>query len=780
MSGPLDVAFAGDDFSVRDPITTLPRTLEERFMAAWRAAQAPDRYFRITEERHRLWRDALDQYHAATGETLGNPYDPGLDLGDPTRKQETRRKAVAFEKFRLAREQYAELPDPELIDFRIAQDARYRRDLAAQYSGTGNGFGAFLGDVAGEAATPHSLLAMLVPPARLAATGAQVLLRTFLGSVGREAVTQAAVGMGAQAVGEALDYATRKPLGTQQSAEEIGQNILGAGLGSALFGGGVRGLQEGWRLLQPGARAAAPSAVRDAARAVEREALDAGTNPLPPQATSAHEDLLARAQDAVARGRPAQVSDHVASATEAAIDGPSLLGSVAPRGEPGVRIEAGVAGDGGRERFVVYRDEAGAPVGVLRLTTLEPDGRRLDPAAGLTVYVLPQRRRQGIASDLYVEAARAGYNVRDIAGRGDLTPTGAAVRRALARERPGLGTAPPAGPHFVATGGRGDFAGTAPGNPDLGLAPRPGSDAELPIRAPRSHLRRLTGPQQDGAARQLGYDSAWHQLSDVAANWDAVHAGPDGRLVLVKGDATGTVATLTLRATPANRYWHVTEVGLRSADQVAALGAPLRVRGHSPGTLPGETTAVPRALPDEVGQGGGIARVPGGDGHAGPSPSDARSAATTGASSPPGSAGDVGGRPAERSDVIARRTDPAPAPSTLEPAGKADVQRVILLSRKAYGEAARHIEDAIRAGKPDVLTINRAGISANRRAALRGTRTIPGKHRDEYPPAMFKEGGAGASVRPINPSHNRAAGAYIGRACGGLPDGAKIRIEIAD
>jgi hypothetical protein len=32
------------------------------------------------------------------------------------------------------------------------------------------------------------------------------------------------------------------------------------------------------------------------------------------------------------------------------------------------------------------------------------------------------------------------------------------------------------------------------------------------------------------------------------------------------------------------------------------------------------------------------------------------------------------------------------------------------------------------------------------------------KDRDEYPPAMFNEGG-GASVRKINPSDNRGAGA---------------------
>ncbi|MEQ1890561.1 MAG: RHS repeat-associated core domain-containing protein [Alphaproteobacteria bacterium] len=104
----------------------------------------------------------------------------------------------------------------------------------------------------------------------------------------------------------------------------------------------------------------------------------------------------------------------------------------------------------------------------------------------------------------------------------------------------------------------------------------------------------------------------------------------------------------------------------------------------------------------------------------------------------------------------------------------------ITLSRSAHGEAAEHAADAIRAGKPSQLTINRSGVPANRAAATRGLDKVPGKHLDEYPPAMFKEGGTGASVRPINPRDNMSAGACIGNACRGLPDGSRIRIRVGD
>jgi RHS repeat-associated protein len=108
------------------------------------------------------------------------------------------------------------------------------------------------------------------------------------------------------------------------------------------------------------------------------------------------------------------------------------------------------------------------------------------------------------------------------------------------------------------------------------------------------------------------------------------------------------------------------------------------------------------------------------------------------------------------------------------------VERVIELSTKAHGEAAAHAADAIKNGHPDVLTIARDGAPSNRSAATSGVDRVPGKQLDEYPPAMFKEGGTGASVRPINPSNNMSAGACIGNACRGLPNGAQVKIVVKE
>jgi hypothetical protein len=74
-------------------------------------------------------------------------------------------------------------------------------------------------------------------------------------------------------------------------------------------------------------------------------------------------------------------------------------------------------------------------------------------------------------------------------------------------------------------------------------------------------------------------------------------------------------------------------------------------------------------------------------------------------------------------------------------AGKGGSEVVdVKLSRKKYPESAQHIEEAIKEGQPDILTIDRRGASSRRKASLQGVNTVPGLDRDEYPPAMSKEG----------------------------------------
>jgi hypothetical protein len=114
----------------------------------------------------------------------------------------------------------------------------------------------------------------------------------------------------------------------------------------------------------------------------------------------------------------------------------------------------------------------------------------------------------------------------------------------------------------------------------------------------------------------------------------------------------------------------------------------------------------------------------------------------------------------------------------------------ITIDKKRYPESAQHIEEA-QAGtiwsgddddlgrpKPSILTIDRAREKANRQASLRPVDTRPGKDRDEYPPAMFREGGPGASVKYVRPGDNKGAGSGMGNRLRGLPEGTRVKITV--
>jgi hypothetical protein len=111
------------------------------------------------------------------------------------------------------------------------------------------------------------------------------------------------------------------------------------------------------------------------------------------------------------------------------------------------------------------------------------------------------------------------------------------------------------------------------------------------------------------------------------------------------------------------------------------------------------------------------------------------------------------------------------APTTTKPVD-------VYVDPTKYPAAADHAKDAIASGKPDVLTVDRPGARGRRADALKGTATKADADRDEYPPAVTKEGGAGASVKPIPSGDNRGAGASVGQQIKKVPNGSQIKIKV--
>jgi RHS repeat-associated protein len=109
--------------------------------------------------------------------------------------------------------------------------------------------------------------------------------------------------------------------------------------------------------------------------------------------------------------------------------------------------------------------------------------------------------------------------------------------------------------------------------------------------------------------------------------------------------------------------------------------------------------------------------------------------------------------------------------------GKPDVD--VTVSASSYPASAAHIQVAQSLGHPRVLTINRPSAMANRSDSIGGAPAAPsGSDNDEYPPAMFTEGGIGASVCPCPSADNRGSGAALGNALRNWADGARVGIFV--
>lgn len=292
------------------PLTSLPSTLPERVAATSAATFTEDRYFNIQAARKDRAAKIIDDYHSLTGERLSNPFDlvPTQEelfkdgVAQPIPTIMAGRLATLKDKTRLLRDQLRDQADQDpnflnadTIDTGIAQSSEAARRQAGELVDTGNGVGNFVAGMALETATPHGVASLFAPVTRLPTAFAARTLETFAAQVGKEGLLQAGVGAGTQAVAEGFDRLSQGEVGTAKPTRDIVENILAAGAGGFLLGGGIRAAHLG--LLS-----GAPLAVRDAARVMEYGDLYADTNRLGIE-PALHERLVDQAQGDVLRGR---------------------------------------------------------------------------------------------------------------------------------------------------------------------------------------------------------------------------------------------------------------------------------------------------------------------------------------------------------------------------------------------------------------------------------------------------------------------------------------------
>jgi hypothetical protein len=110
--------------------------------------------------------------------------------------------------------------------------------------------------------------------------------------------------------------------------------------------------------------------------------------------------------------------------------------------------------------------------------------------------------------------------------------------------------------------------------------------------------------------------------------------------------------------------------------------------------------------------------------------------------------------------VLVHNKSPCPGGSSAGGGGAGGALPELKISRSKYPQLADNIENAQKAGHPNVLT-HGGNARANRKAATSGVPQIKNTTRDEYPFASSKEGGAGSWVGHVPGSQNSAQGGLI-------------------
>lgn len=103
---------------------------------------------------------------------------------------------------------------------------------------------------------------------------------------------------------------------------------------------------------------------------------------------------------------------------------------------------------------------------------------------------------------------------------------------------------------------------------------------------------------------------------------------------------------------------------------------------------------------------------------------------------------------------------------------------VVIVDSRKYPQTAEHIKMAQTMGFQEFVTLGRADAAERRKASLADVKASPIYDRDEWPMAVFEEGGQGANVVYIDGRDNRGAGSSIGWQMRGFPDGSRVRVRV--
>lgn len=192
----------------------------------------------------------------------------------------------------------SDLAFPSDEDFRTATDDRAREARAGatalerRSTGMGSATGGFLGTMAGALSDPINLLSM-----GFGASASAGVIRT--------ALTEAAVGALSESTIQASTFQRKQQIDPSFSTDEALSEVLAAGVGGAVIGGGLKGIANIWHRAKTGEW---PRHIKDAGNVLDREAAIPGSRFERSMAgDNAHRAALEKAVDDITGGRPVEL-----------------------------------------------------------------------------------------------------------------------------------------------------------------------------------------------------------------------------------------------------------------------------------------------------------------------------------------------------------------------------------------------------------------------------------------------------------------------------------------
>ena len=275
-------------------LSALPSTHGERMGAAWDAGNSPDRFWNVNSARKERADKIIDDLHAMTGERLLNPFDNSPtqaeireNLGQPTTVIYAKR-LEALREARRGRPRPASSSSaacPRTILTSTASTPRSPRRAVPggradeRLTGTGGGFGGFIGAAGAEMMSPLSILTAFMPVTRMPLAIAEAHDRRICPQRRPRGAVPGRHAGAVQACRPTSTTRRARQFGTEQTTAQIFEEIRRRTVGGAFLGGAFRAAHLG--ILKLASRGVEiPPAVRDAAVMAEGAELYGTKNPL--------------------------------------------------------------------------------------------------------------------------------------------------------------------------------------------------------------------------------------------------------------------------------------------------------------------------------------------------------------------------------------------------------------------------------------------------------------------------------------------------------------------